>query len=117
MDLTPAGWSLDRTSYLFGLVRRYRVNGNRFDAFWLAQDGKCAGCAQQLAHPFNRHFPSGLKPEVDHDHKLDIDDPSYARGLLCRRCNDLLGKIQDNRETLQRLATYLKNHGDTLYGL
>lgn len=115
--LTPSGWSLNYQSYLFGLIRRYRVNGNRFDALWATQAGKCAGCDQPLAHPLHRHYPPGLKPEVDHDHRLDIDDPNYMRGLLCRRCNDFLGKIHDNRDNLQRLAAYLDAHGSSLYGL
>jgi len=63
---------------------------------------------------------NGLKSEVDHDHSQTKEDEwgqpnlHYVRGLLCGKCNTLLGKLRDNRQTLQRLADYLKRHGDSL---
>jgi hypothetical protein len=42
---------------------------------------------------------------VDHDHATGA-----IRGLLCRRCNDVLGKVDDDREILRRAMTYLKKH-------
>lgn len=31
------------------------------------------------------------------------------RGLLCRRCNDLLGHVRDDTDTLYRALWYLAN--------
>lgn len=61
----------------------------------------------------------GLKSEVDHDHSQKLEEfeqpnLNYVRGLLCAKCNNLLGKLRDNKETLQRLADYLRAHGLTL---
>lgn len=102
------GWA-DRQQYLPNLFVRYRgFTWEQWQLFWSAQDGLCAGCKGHFAHPFDkRSLVLGLKPEVDHDHVT-----GKIRGLLCRQCNDFLGKIQDNRKTLQNLVDYLKRNGD-----
>lgn len=111
------GWSKDRGQYFANLWRLYRVNAEKFQRFWAIQDGKCGGCKRPLAHPIIKSFQTGFKPEADHDHKLDIEAPNYARGILCHKCNDLLGKLQDNQETLQGLSDYLLHHGKSLHAV
>lgn len=40
---------------------------------------------------------------IDHCHTAGV-----TRGLLCRRCNTILGQVQDDPELLRRLADYLE---------
>ena len=42
---------------------------------------------------------------IDHDHKT-----MKIRGLLCGRCNNVLGKLNDNLEILKNMIFYLDSH-------
>lgn len=106
MQKVPHGWA--GKQYLPQIYVHYRCTKEIFDRLWTGQDGKCAGCLKEFAHPWDKSdLRMGYKPEVDHDHKTE-----KIRGLLCRKCNQFLGKIQDNRETLGRLKGYLERNGD-----
>lgn len=99
--MTAYGWA-DRSTYLKNIWLRYRLNGEGFQQLWDEQEGKCAGCLGELAHPLVKKLATGLRPEVDHCHKTGV-----VRGLLCRECNGFLGKVKDNAELLRRLDAYL----------
>jgi hypothetical protein len=74
------------------LTYHYGIDGEDYERMLKEQEGKCAIC--------------GEKPErlcVDHDHKTEI-----IRGLLCSRCNKMLGAIGDNVEVLETAIKYLK---------
>lgn len=64
-----------------------------FDALLAKQDERCAICGR----PFVK------TPHVDHCHKTKI-----VRGLLCVRCNFLLGYAHDDPEILTKAIQYLK---------
>ena len=73
---------------------------------WEEQDGRCAGCITPFTLPWERtkhadHF-SREYVCVDHDHLTD-----EVRGLLCGKCNIILGKADDRVDILQNLITYL----------
>ena len=59
------------------------------------QNNKCAICGIE--------FSDNNKAFVDHCHKTN-----RVRGLLCTRCNTLLGMAKDNIEILQKAITYLQ---------
>lgn len=83
---------------------RYKVSRVDYDAMWANQDGLCAGCGTGLL-TLNR------APHVDHDHSCcsgKIACGKCVRGLLCSRCNIVLGQARDNPDTLRRLADYLE---------
>jgi hypothetical protein len=40
---------------------------------------------------------------IDHDHRTNV-----VRGLLCRRCNSVIGLAEDNQTILQNAITYLE---------
>lgn len=112
-----AGWA--GKGWLPQLYIKYRISSNDFRRMWAAQDGCCAGCKIPFADPFGKVLTTGVKPEVDHKHvdesklqPLQKCEAKDVRGLLCRRCNDFLGKVQDNADRLQNLVDYLKRHGD-----
>lgn len=73
------------------------------------QKGLCAICEQPEKGTNGRWGKKTLQLAVDHNHET-----SKVRGLLCRRCNQGLGKFEDNPELLEKAASYLKNE-DTHY--
>ena len=103
------GWGWAKPFYSNNLWSRYKINREIWLKMWGEQNGLCAGCQGELAHAFIKDLKVGLRPEVDHDHAT-----GKVRGLLCRRCNDFLGKVKDNVDLLHRLQQYLQKHGDSL---
>ena len=61
----------------------------------VAQGGVCAICRLTCQ--------SGKRLCVDHDHAT-----GKVRGLLCQKCNTVLGKMSDSPELLRRAAAYLE---------
>lgn len=102
--LKQVGWGWTDRGYVKNLWMLYGITLEKYDKLWVMQDGKCAGCLGELAHPLLKKMKMGLRPEVDHEHTRPKGE---VRGLLCRRCNDFLGKIQDDNATLKRLEAYL----------
>ncbi len=116
-DQEQIGWGWAPKGYLNTIFQRYRINNLHIEAMWGRQGGLCAGCKIEFAHPFRKELKTGVKCEVDHKHvdesKLQMLQKCEAkdvRGLLCRRCNDFLGKVEDNKDTLRNLLNYLDAH-------
>lgn len=82
------------------LGRLYRLLPGQYEELHIAQDGRCAVCG--LPESLVR---SGrlLTLAVDHDHRT-----GRIRGLLCNRCNLLLGKVADSPDLLRAAAAYLE---------
>ena len=78
------------------LWRDYRITPTEYGAMLAAQGGVCAICRQP---------PAQRRLAVDHDHKTD-----KIRGLLCMRCNPMLGYAKDSIATLLAGVEYLKRH-------
>lgn len=76
------------------LRRRYGVSVDEYDAMLAAQDGVCAICQQ---------LPYGTRLHVDHCHATFT-----VRGLLCFRCNTMLGHLDDDPALLHRAIEYLQ---------
>lgn len=74
--------------------RRHNLGHDEYDDLFDAQDGLCAICqrSQDVAAKLPSH-PAWLV--MDHDH-----DTGKVRGLLCNRCNALLGQFGDTLESL-----------------
>jgi hypothetical protein len=73
------------------LQREYGISSKDYDEMFTLQDGKCAICKE--AHDLL---------DVDHCHTTN-----KVRGLLCRNCNQALGKFRDSIEILQAAISYL----------
>lgn len=80
-----------------GLKHKYGLTEDAYLAMWRGQDGRCATCTI----PFKSHTKSDV--EVDHCHAT-----KKVRGLLCDRCNRVLGFVSDNVDTLRRMIEYLE---------
>ena len=67
----------------------YKLSLEQFDAMMAAQDSKCLICSKG---PSLRH----RKLNVDHCHRTGV-----VRGLLCDRCNGVLGWIENDAERFE----------------
>lgn len=84
------------------LRESYKLTPEAFNALWERQCGKCLVCAIEML-PRGRH---GASVAIDHNHVT-----GEVRGLLCRKCNHGLGHFNDDPETLDRAAQYLRDKG------
>lgn len=98
------GPCLKRRQKLLALAMQWGITLERYEALLATQEGRCAICRSQN---------SGKRGWcVDHDHACCDRNGSCGgcvRGLLCGRCNALLGHAQDNPETLAAAIAYLRN--------
>jgi Recombination endonuclease VII len=77
-------------------LKKYGVTVEEYDAIFASQGNLCAICKSDKSHGRSRTFP------VDHCH-----NSSVVRGILCNRCNMMLGYCLDNPEVLRAAADYL----------
>src|ERR1035437_1228704 len=80
-------------------VYRRRLIGwtpEQYDQVFLDQGGVCAICG---GTDENRALAA------DHDHATGA-----VRGLLCRRCNQSMGKFDDDLVLLRKVVAYLESH-------
>lgn len=75
-------------------LRRYGLDGEKYQEMWDRQRGHCAICGMQ---PKKLH--------VDHCHFS-----GRTRELLCNKCNLLLGLAKENSEVLRQAVKYLDKH-------
>lgn len=76
---------------------RYGITKEEYENMLLKQKGGCAICGKTKSGHKNTD-----EMVVDHCHKTKI-----VRGLLCNRCNTLLGLIDDNPSFMENIANYL----------
>lgn len=83
---------------IFRTPHGFYKNPELWKKFFNKQKGCCAICGTHQAN---------LKTTlcVDHNHQT-----KKIRGLLCNRCNLLLGMAHDNPEILQKAIEYLKEN-------
>lgn len=73
--------------------RKYGLTAEQFQALYEQQQGLCAICRQP---------PGARELAIDHCH-----DTGVVRGLLCTRCNLMIGYAKDRIETLRAAIHYL----------
>jgi hypothetical protein len=73
-------------------LRRYGLTLDQYHAHAEAQDFSCAVCLRD-----------DVLLTIDHDHSTRI-----VRGLLCRTCNDGLGKFKDDPARIEAALHYLR---------
>ena len=77
---------------------RYGISRSDKNQLLESQGNKCATCS--------RTTPGGIGHwHTDHDHKT-----GKVRGILCNRCNLVLGNVEDSEELLMNLCSYLNKH-------
>ena len=103
IDARPEKRAADRNAYHTNkprylnstYKRMYGIDLSRYNALFLSQGGLCAIC--------KRLCPTGRRLAVDHDHKT-----KRVRGLLCAKCNPMLGNANDSPAVLRAAADYLE---------
>ena len=85
-----------------GTLRRYKLTPEAWDDMFNAQGRCCAACG-------STEPKSKTGWHTDHCHSTEV-----VRGILCMSCNIILGKADDNTETLSNLITYLNERRDVL---
>lgn len=89
------------------LKRYYGITVEDYYRILAEQGGGCALCGSMTPEVGNRKYKKNVRIafDVDHDHKT-----GKVRGLLCTRCNRLVGLANDDPNTAQKLVDYLLNH-------
>ena len=90
-----ASGTRSRCSRIRHLHKKYGLTQSRYDQILKSQNGVCAICRGQPNGRFKRL-------QVDHCHSTGT-----VRGLLCWKCNVVLGKVSDDPEILTRMIDYL----------
>jgi hypothetical protein len=75
-------------------IKSYGLSVDDYGTLLARQDGVCAICGNPPK--------SGINLSIDHNHVTN-----QVRGLLCWRCNLLLGNANDNTEILAKAIEYL----------
>ena len=86
-------------------LKRFGISPEDYARMLAEQGGVCAICGEP---------PEGERLAVDHGHACCPGDKSCGkcvRGLLCRRCNPLLGLAKDSTATLSAAIKYLSERG------
>lgn len=87
-------------------LRQFNLTLEQYNQMFLDQGGGCAICEDEPQ--------LGRALCVDHDHVCCQTNNGCCgdcvRGLLCDRCNRLLGQARDNQNLLQAAARYLGAH-------
>ncbi len=77
------------------LSRRYGMSLGEWDILYNIQDRSCAICLKEFKDHGSAH--------VDHNHNTN-----QVRGLLCRKCNLMLGHAEDDVSILEKAIEYLE---------
>lgn len=94
-----------RTQAKWGVLKMERgMSRDEFIALFESQGGSCAICSGELS------FALDTEPKkracVDHCHRS-----GKVRGILCVRCNQGIGLLQDSSLIASSAARYLSGHG------
>lgn len=88
----------------FGLMRYYGMSLETYNVMLAAQNGVCAICkGTETYQPKTYSSPKALS--VDHNHETGA-----IRGLLCSRCNYMIGHSREDEEILLAGVAYLRKH-------
>jgi hypothetical protein len=89
----------------YGLKRYYGIDLARYQEMLLEQNGVCCICKKPETSVVN----GKIKPlAVDHCH-----DSEKIRGLLCARCNQAIGLLNEDVNILNSAIEYLRTHAIT----
>lgn len=89
----------------WSLMYHYGITQEEYDLMLFQQGGVCAICKKPET-TFDKRIGRVRLLAVDHDH-----ENGNVRGLLCGRCNHMLGRIETNEDWFKAIFKYKKKHG------
>jgi hypothetical protein len=92
----PKGYTHSR--YLEHIKGKYGLTVGDYERMKLACGNLCESCGKEMSRPL-----------VDHDHITN-----KVRGLLCNRCNVMVGYLEKNPRLLMSAVAWLAKHGGKL---
>lgn len=87
------------------IAARYGLYPGGYEDMFEMQGGVCAACGRE---------PKTIRLSIDHEHAPNEKNRQpwermiSIRGLLCQRCNRVLGAVGDDPQLLRSLADYLE---------
>ena len=81
----------------YWLKNKYGITLDEYEDLLTVQNNKCAICGTPE--------PTGYNWHVDHCHKT-----GSVRGILCSKCNQALGLVNENIEILKSMEKYICKH-------
>ncbi len=84
------------------LKRLYGITATEYYVLLERQNHRCAICGEKEQIK-NAQTKKTIKLSVDHCHKT-----GHVRGLLCNRCNTVIGRAEESDAILTRMIDYLK---------
>lgn len=89
-------------------IHKFRVYGIEYEDYerlLKEQNHVCAICKKEETSLFWKTPGKIKRLSVDHDHKTN-----KVRGLLCWKCNSVLGRLEESSEWFQSMIEYLNKH-------
>jgi hypothetical protein len=91
----------------YRIKKKYNINNKQYINMLKIQNRCCAICYNKETI-INKHTGKIKALSIDHDHKA-----GKVRGLLCSKCNKMLGTVNENIFILKNAIDYLnKNYKD-----
>jgi hypothetical protein len=97
-------WACTACDRIYRIAHRFGISLEQLEEMLVEQDNKCAICEKQFGESTKD------KPYIDHDHSCCAGNVSCGkciRGIICMKCNTMLGMAEDNVSTLTNAITYL----------
>lgn len=93
----------DKTQHMY-IIKEYGISSDQYKELLTKQNNLCKICKrpETTIDPRNKKL---RRLCIDHDHKT-----GKVRGLLCQKCNSMLGFFDDNIQILENAISYLKEY-------
>lgn len=106
------GYSLHKIRYVkASICRRFNLTLEQYENMFKYHNDKCAICNKpETRKPKNSKKVYNLC--IDHCHKNESKGIMKIRGLLCHKCNHMIGHANDDINILRRAISYLESHNN-----
>lgn len=94
-----------KAARLRALLGRHNITEDELAVLYEMCDRRCQVCKLDA----DENTWKGLQSQLCVDH-IVVHGKRVVRGLLCNRCNTLLGLMGDNREGVMRYVSYLERY-------